>query len=496
MDTLFNGLRKTLIATVFIMFGLVATYIPQTWNDNSNIETTQAAKATLAMQAIAYIEQGITAVQSTLSAGYNLITSWATNNLWLKDFSLDGIAWAIAKAIVSQMVDSLVNWINSGFQGSPAFVQDLQGFLTNAADEAIGTYLDELGGIGSYLCDPFRLDIQVAIATQYELARVDQFAPTCTLTDIIGNITDFTSGAQGSFSQGGWDNWFTITSKPDVFTPYGAYLAAEAGAQAKITNRKGEELSLLNFGDGFLSGKICETVQGAGTTHQECFISKPGKIIQEALSFNLDSGRQSLIAADEINEILGALLGQIANMAITGATGLLGLGSNNPSGPNYSGFTAASYTPAPGSTVGNASGTVSLLNTAEINNITAMEGSLSVQNSYNSIANYYRGELSSQTYLTYSNNFLVQNNNNNTGILGQTSFENLVTQYLAETNTVINNTNADITTLNNLIAEYRNTNTTSARRTQIFNSYNQLTLYTNADMSSSIVKWESVVINN
>ena len=62
-----------------------------------------------------------------------------------------------------------------------------------------------------------------------------------------------------------------------------------------------------------------------GVPTEDCFISTPGKIIEEQLSFNLDSGRQSLVAADEINEILGALIGFLAEEALTGIGGLLGL---------------------------------------------------------------------------------------------------------------------------------------------------------------------------
>jgi hypothetical protein len=118
-------------------------------------------------------------------------------------------------------------------------------------------------------------------------------------------------------------------------------LSAQAGARARIVNAQGEEIKLLEFGDGFLSGEICEIVHGASSPREDCFITKPGKIIEEALSFNLDSGRQSLIAADEINEIIAALLGQLAQTVMTGAAGLLGL--SDGTGYTYTGFEGGSY---------------------------------------------------------------------------------------------------------------------------------------------------------
>jgi len=341
MDTFFTLLKKSLVASVFIVFAVAATYIPQDWN---RVQQAHAWRATEFTQMMNNFQLGAVNVATTLSAGYAQITSWVSNNLWVKEYRLDGIAWAIAKQIVSSMVTSLVDWINSGFKGRPVFVQDFLGFLREAADRAVGEYIQGLGEIGSFICEPFRLDIQIAIATQYQRSRINQPAPTCTLTGVLTNIKDFTSGAMGSFDQGGWEAWFDITSQPEVYTPYGAYLAAEAGAQIRILNSKQKELEMLNWGDGFLSSQICETVHGAGTTKEQCFISTPGKVIQEALSFNLDSGRQSLIAADEIDEIIGALIGQLANTAIQGAAGLLGLSGGT--GYTYSGFTGNSYTAA------------------------------------------------------------------------------------------------------------------------------------------------------
>jgi hypothetical protein len=64
-------------------------------------------------------------------------------------------------------------------------------------------------------------------------------------------------------------------------------------------------------------------------------------VIAEQLTVTLDSGRQQLVSADEINEVISALLGQIANQAIMGAAGLLGLSAGT--GYTASGYGAGSY---------------------------------------------------------------------------------------------------------------------------------------------------------
>lgn len=297
MDTFFCYLKKTLVATMFVIFGLVATYTPQDWNRIQTAEAGGLGGGYTSVQGA--ISDAADLVWQSVSTGYHIISAWAEQNLWMKDTLFDGIAWAIAKAVVSSLVQSLINWINSGFKGSPMFIQDLKKFMINMADEAIGNYISELGGLGSLICAPFRLDIQIAVALEYQKSRSNQqTAPKCTLTGVIKNIEGFMDSAIGSFDQGGWEDWFSITSKPDVYTPYGAELAAKSDAYVRVLNAKGEEVAKVNWGAGFLSGEICEMVHGNGTSQEECFISKPGKIIEEALSFNLDSGRQSLIADD------------------------------------------------------------------------------------------------------------------------------------------------------------------------------------------------------
>jgi hypothetical protein len=149
-------------------------------------------------------------------------------------------------------------------------------------------------------------------------------APTCSFTGVVANIENFLSGTQ-DMRQGGWEEWFNVTSNPAQFTPYGSDLGADVTMRAALTNRKGQQLDLVKMGEGFLSAQICEIVDGAGTPREECIISKPGQIIQESLNKALGVGPDKLVVADEINEIVTALLGQLVQTAITGANGLLGL---------------------------------------------------------------------------------------------------------------------------------------------------------------------------
>lgn len=484
MDTFFSYLKKGLVTVVFLIFGFAATYVPQPYNEIRTVEAGGlGGGATEPTQIANNVQLGAVNVATTASAAFDSVTSWATGSLWVKENILDGIGWAIAKRIVSSMVQSLINWINSGFQGSPAFVQDLKGFLLQAADEAIGEFIQDLGGIGSFICSPFRLDVQVSVAMQYAQARNNegQTAPTCTLSGIIGNIENFLSG---SFDEGGWDNWLKITSTPQTYTPYGSILSAQIGAHAKIINAQGEELTLLDWGDGFLSGEICEAVHGAGSSRENCFISKPGKIIEEALSFNLDTGRQSLVTADEINELIAALLGQLANTALTGVAGLLGLSGGT--GYTYSGFNGGSYLDE---MVASSSDLVTGAGAS-----TTMADSLDIQSEYYSLA---------------SNSLpLLEDLRDSIPPLpppppaltcteadGQCDERRAAERAVADAREIYSETQSNIATIERLLLEYDEATRTNDTVTQsdIVAEFSRLDTYTESEMEASRREWEQLL---
>ncbi len=319
MNTFFNILRKTLVAITVVVFAFVVVYVPQ-----------QPKKA----EAIPVTIMG---GPGSIAAG---IAAGATVGVLKKETLLDQIAFLLARTMISNILQSTVRWINSGFKGSPAFIQDIEQFLLDVADEAAGEYIRSLGEVGSFICSPFRLDIQLALALKYQRAREGRRDEnTCTLSGVVDNLERFYENQidRKNF----WDQWIRITSRPTAYTPYGQFIAAEGQLDAKLVNARGQELQLANWGNGFLSNKICEAIEGSNGKNKRCVISTPGRVIAEQLNNTLDTGRQQLVAADEINEVISALLGQIANQALIGAAGLLGL--SRGTGFTAGGFAEGSY---------------------------------------------------------------------------------------------------------------------------------------------------------
>ncbi len=326
MNSLHIIIQKFFVLGIAFCFMFVAVYVPQSWN---KVERAEAALATTggqfminATNVLQLIEDGITSVASVATQALNYAIKF-------KEFVLDGMGWWVSKMILSQVTRQIVQWINSGFQGSPAFVQDLEGFALRMADQAAGLYLANLGSplLTQFVCAPFRLNLQIAISASYNYGRSSfpYGASRCTLTQAMQNIDRFTDG---SFMHGGWNAWYRVSAQPQTYTPYGEFLAAQnqLALNANVSIRN--ENQLLNFGNGFFSNKICDVVATAAVPKERCMVSTPGQVISENLNFHLSAGSRSLIAADELNEILGALLGQLAQTVITGANGLLGMSSN------------------------------------------------------------------------------------------------------------------------------------------------------------------------
>lgn len=272
-----------------------------------------------------------TSIESTISAAADSIVASVETSLFIKEWTVDGIAFGLAKTALKSITKSIVKWINSGFQGSPAFVGDLEAHLIDLADKAAGELI--YGSELSFLCSPIEINLRAALAVQQFGEFEEEVA--CTLTDVVDNIDSFYAG---NFEEGGWRGWFELVNEPQN-NPYGALAEASAELSVRITTAQDLGTKELDFGAGFLSFKECTPVDGKkkanGEPFEQCLTVTPGSIIQENLNFQLTVGDRVLLEADEFNEIIGALFSQLGQQALTGAAGLLGLSRSGGSGSPF-----------------------------------------------------------------------------------------------------------------------------------------------------------------
>jgi hypothetical protein len=278
--------------------GGVGDIVQDPWNLVKNTITSIAAKAQLAL----------------------------TDSLVVKEYALDTLAWALVNIFLEKMIQSTTAWINSGFEGEPAFITDMDGWLTDIADRVAGDFIWNNTDL-AFLCSPFALDVKFALDLQYRQSR--DFETECRITDMVDNFDAF---LEGDFLSGGWDGWFA-TALNRHNNPYGAALEASIALDASLENAKRNELKLADYGRGFLTRKECAMDAGG---KERCTNITPGVTIEDTLNQALSIPGERLTIADELDEMIAALLAQLASNVLEGDGGLLGLTNNKDSdGYNY-----------------------------------------------------------------------------------------------------------------------------------------------------------------
>lgn len=222
----------------------------------------------------------------------------------------DCIAWMAAKFMVRHIVDDLAKWIRGGANGKPRFIQDFGKYLTEAADTASGLLLEQILGKedAQLLCKPWRMQIVLDI---FDKVKRDKFSfkAQCKISDIIENYEEF----YDDFSKGGWPAFLTIVLD-DGSNPIGSYLMtlSEKEKRESFALKKGELEAKVN--QGSLPGICLQSFVSGVTGKKNCVRSKiltPGAAIIEMLPETFSTELRQLEAADEINELVAAVIDAI-----------------------------------------------------------------------------------------------------------------------------------------------------------------------------------------
>ena len=179
-------------------------------------------------------------------------------------FMYDYLIPNVVREIMRQFTLSIVNWIDTGFQGNPSFITDTGKFLEDTADITIGDFLLDATSSGlNFLCDPFKLQVQIALNMQYR-----PFAQRikCSLSGALANVDGAMNGfLNGDFiNGGGWDSWLQISTIPQN-NQMGAMILAQAELDARIVGNKEKQLKEADWSGGFLSLNECTAPNGTVT---------------------------------------------------------------------------------------------------------------------------------------------------------------------------------------------------------------------------------------
>jgi len=272
-------------------------------------------------------------IQENITAGQSIIQTALSNSLVTKEFVLDNIAWAAVNLLLQEMIRSTTEWIAGGFEGRPAFVENLDGFLLRVADDYALDFINR--DIVDFLCSPFQGSVSFALFASYEQSRY--YRSSCRVTDAIRNLESFGNG--DFIGGGGWDAWFDVSMNRN-FYPEAALFEANSALDYGIRNKQREQTNLISFGDGFLSKTECSDPNDERT----CTVTTPGSTIETYLSDTLNITNERLSIADELNELLATFVTQLALNLFEGS-GLAGIGGTNSSASTYFGSIGSQQTP-------------------------------------------------------------------------------------------------------------------------------------------------------
>jgi hypothetical protein len=352
MIFLFRISNNDIAMKKFIKKITILSIIGITVFSGAGIITPPKAHADIVTDFVTEIETGLTAGSSAVSAAAAPITAAATFYQQLKSSVFDAIATAIAKQLLMQITMSVVKWINTGFKGSPAFVQNPSQFFQSIGDQTAINFLSSSST--GLMTNPNGAAVRAALASDVTGPGASQYASS--LSGIITTGANAIKGASvngftgGDFRQGGWPAFLALTTVP-ANTPNGTYLQAQAALSAKIATQQAIKKTQLAQGNGFQSFTTCKADPNAkanannpnnDNSGQVCTVQTPGNTISSALNKNLGIPQDNLLLANDMNAIINALFSQLVVQVL--GNGLASVSKPNSSGQTYLDQIASSVT--------------------------------------------------------------------------------------------------------------------------------------------------------
>lgn len=237
---------------------------------------------------------------------------------------LDGIAWAVAKALVAQITQQTINWINNGFDGNPLYITNKDAYFSFICTQTFNRFMDKLGDDTSYSPEEKRVIARSLLAAR-PCAGERRVTDTRTIAQEV--LDDY----HQDFRRGGWDVWRRqITNSQN--TIYGQYAKSSTELNSLLRQQAQNTERELDWASGFLSSQKCKARNEEG----ECTDSEtitPGSLVRDRIKkLTVESDIDQLNLADSIGEVVNALLGKLIDEIFVGAKGLLKSGDDSRRG--------------------------------------------------------------------------------------------------------------------------------------------------------------------
>lgn len=275
-------------------------------------------------------------VQTTISAGEAIIQTGLAQQDFLKEFVLDPLAYKLADVARESITKSVINWVGSGFDGSPAFVTNLQENLLQVGDARAESFLAQLAS-DNRIDSPFKSSVlESTRAAYYQNTGTNAFgaAHPYTLNQDCADAEGFLAGRYFDLSC-----WRAALAPQN--NPYGSEILATDALLNQVDTAHESRTEEYRAGSGFLGwrGGSCGSSEGGEDSVSlsvtdnslNCPIQTPGSFVIEAAKKAGFSDIDRIVSADEIDEALLNLAGSLLNK-IGGDGGLLSAGDSTGGG--------------------------------------------------------------------------------------------------------------------------------------------------------------------
>lgn len=251
-------------------------------------------------------------------------TAESTAEIVFKECVLDPIIWVAKNMFIDFLTQVLLDWIREGFDGAEVYLRDSNVYFRALANLAFSTFVTELD-LQDWLCAPFAITVSDTMRVLSSSRHYGDFGDAkCSLEDVFGNLSNASAGYSSMVDNG--DIMFTgggisvaMTLMTDSNNAYGSLFTAQAEAASRMGNVVGSEAKQLDYGNGYFP-KRCEDDALSRS------ICAPGQLVAQQIDDWLGGGLGQLEVADEVSEILSAIIGGLVNHIFMGDDGDPSLG--------------------------------------------------------------------------------------------------------------------------------------------------------------------------
>ena len=230
---------------------------------------------------------------------------------------IDSIATAIARVTLQQLTESIVSWINTGFDGNPLYIRNRESFFASIENESINGL--KMGLLAKFEDDPEFSPYAKSALRQLindrktSLNPLDNFKYTG--PDATAFKKDFSDG-------GGWSAWRSVTLS-ERNNPLGVSINLAEESDRLINEKVGAiqaELSQPNF----LSVKKCVDPAGYVEQHkadpsivcERWEVVTPGSVVQSQINEALGTTGRQLEIADDVNTSVSKIFTALTDQLI------------------------------------------------------------------------------------------------------------------------------------------------------------------------------------